>query len=288
MKGFKKLALASAICSAPIAATAMEAIEDEALSEVTGQDGITITASVNLQNMDVAIEDDDGVLVSTGNITNVAYTNSGVLLLNNLDVSTSATILIDSGGSVGDSTGNGMLNVFIETTANTVMGIDSIQVADSDGAGNHGAGANVITFASGTTVTVSSGMTVDVELGNEENNFATINGFIGTVAIGSYNATTGNGDGTDDLTIVDGGNGLNNLTGGSIFIDYIQITGIDLVNAHANVVAGGLTINTGTGLTNVGLTMLDVKLGTATSADLGDIYVSGLNMSNNTITISGH
>lgn len=290
MKSFKKLALASAICSAPVAATAMEAIEDEALSEVTGQDGITITAQITLTDMDVAIEDDDGILTGgnafSGGITNVAYTNAGVLLLNNLDVSTAMTVQIDSGGDAGTGAAgtNGMLNVFINTTASTVMGIDSVQVTDSNAQGTHNlAGASdVISFAAGTTVTIASGMTVDVELGNEENNFATINGNIGTVAIGAYDTATNNGDGTDDLTIRDA-SGV-----GNIYIDYMQITGITLVNTTANVTADGMVINTGHGLTNVGMTMLDVKLGEAGDADIGDIYVSGLNMSGNTITISGH
>ena len=40
---FKKLALASAIATLPVGAFALDEINDDALSEVSGQDGITMT-----------------------------------------------------------------------------------------------------------------------------------------------------------------------------------------------------------------------------------------------------
>lgn len=43
--GFKKLAIAAAIAAAPMSALALEPMQDEALSGVTGQDGLTITLS---------------------------------------------------------------------------------------------------------------------------------------------------------------------------------------------------------------------------------------------------
>lgn len=270
MKGFKKLALASAICSAPMAASALEAIEDEALSEVTGQDGITITASASLNNMNIRIEDDDGVGAPGGGGS--AYSNAGVLMINNMSVSGNMIVNIDSGGSTASNTGNGMLNVLIRTTSATDIILDEIQVADSNGNGDWGTGADVVTFAAATTISIASGMLVDVELGSEEHNFATINGNIGTVSIGTDDTATA-------MTIAD-------ANGSNITMNYVEVGGINMVDATANVVGAGLQINTGTGLTAVTLYARDVTLGTQPA--LGDVYVSGLNLSNNTITISGH
>ena len=42
MKSLKKIALATAVASAPFAVNALEALDDEFLGDVTGQEGITI------------------------------------------------------------------------------------------------------------------------------------------------------------------------------------------------------------------------------------------------------
>ncbi len=62
---FKKLALAAAVAVAPMSALALEPMQDEALSGVTGQDGISIGLNLDA-TLNVGIEDTDGFAGNTG------------------------------------------------------------------------------------------------------------------------------------------------------------------------------------------------------------------------------
>jgi len=78
MNSLKKLALATAIASAPFAANALEALDDEFLGEVTGQEGITIEADTmqTIEEFQYVDGDGDG---STGagkiKLTNISIGN---------------------------------------------------------------------------------------------------------------------------------------------------------------------------------------------------------------------
>lgn len=57
---FKKLALASAIAALPMTAMAVDVLDDNAMSGVTGQDGIRVTMDLNLST-NVLVHDVDGI-----------------------------------------------------------------------------------------------------------------------------------------------------------------------------------------------------------------------------------
>ena len=104
MKGFKKLALVTAVAALPMSGFAMEALDDATLSDVTGQTGIQIGLSLT-QTMDVLIDDTDGLDVGTGPAT---HTVSGGILIQNMGITGTATVEIDAGG---ESTVDGVLVV---------------------------------------------------------------------------------------------------------------------------------------------------------------------------------
>lgn len=288
MKVIKKAALAAAIVATPVAGFAMEAMDDSALSGVTGQDGITITADTSVTGLDVYIMDDDGVALRTdgGGVTinpgSAVFNNAGALIINDLSLTSSATVIdIDMGGDVGDGTGNGQLNVYIDMQGSTELIIGSIQVADATAATNDNTGVNIAgaeTFVqfnggAGVTITIGSGVLVDVELGTEENNFATINGSIGLISIGTA------GTGTPGVEVFDASSGA------SLSMESITITNVNMVDTTANIVAAGLEINTGTGMSGMTVTITDLAMGSGT---IGDVYLTGLDLSNTSIAIAGH
>ena len=113
MKGFKKLALVSAIAALPVSGFAMEAMDDSSLSAVTGQDGISISLGTEIA-ADIIIHDTDGY---TGN---ASYANAGAMILDGFALTfalpgDTITIGIDAGSqAVNDA----VLNINVSTPAN--------------------------------------------------------------------------------------------------------------------------------------------------------------------------
>lgn len=277
MKGFKKLILTSAILAATSSAMAMQAMDDESLSATTGQDGLTVTLDTNITTS-IKWIDRDGTAAA-------GFTNAGGLIINNVGIASNGIVIdIDAGGNAGTAAGTeGMLNIGITNTNAIVINLGSttIQVADAN---NTAVGAtvasrsatgsvvnnDVIRFGAGSTLTIAAAAPgtrlLDIDLGSEADNFVTLNGNLGTVTLTA-------------LAIVDASSNQ------TIGIGTLQLDNLTLTNASVNVVAGGLQINTGTGLNNVNVGMEDVTLGGTPS--MGDVYLTGLNIANNTITVAG-
>lgn len=263
MKSLKKLALVSAMIAASSSAFAMEALDEEAMAAATGQDGLRITLDTNLSGMNIKWIDRDGTGVA-------GYGNAGAVTIGPVGISTTGmTIDIDAGGSVGDTTGDGLLAIGISApnAINVNLNNTAIAVADATASGStSGTATTVIQFDATAALTIGAGLTMDIELGNEVNDFVTINANLGTVTL------TG-------LSIVDGSSSE------SIGIATMTLSGLTIVDQTINIEATGLVINTGTGLTSVGLALEGLTLGSTPS--IGDVYVTGLNLSNNTITVAG-
>jgi len=113
MKSLKKLALATAIASAPFAANALEALDDEFLGDVTGQEGITIDREYmnTIEEFQYVDADGDGsgvagkVAVKDIKIGNWAAANLGTVN------ATSTFVLgqvLETGQTI-DATANGVL-----------------------------------------------------------------------------------------------------------------------------------------------------------------------------------
>ncbi len=268
MKSLKKLALVSAMIAASSSAFAMEAMDEEALAAATGQDGLRITLDTNLSGMNIKWIDRDGTGVA-------GYGNAGAVTIGPVGVSTTGMVIdIDAGGSAGDASGDGLLAIGISApnAINVNLNNTTIAVADATPAGStSGAGTTVIQFDATAALTIGAGLTMDIELGNEVNDFLTVNANLGTVTL------TG-------LSIVDGSSSE------SISIGTMTLSGLTIVDQTINIESQGLVINTGTGLTAVGLGLERLALGDATAVGngfIGDVYITGLNLANNTITVSG-
>lgn len=272
MKGFKKLILTSAILAASSSALAMQAMDDESLSSTTGQDGLTITLNSNTTDLKITYVDRDGV-------TGTAYNNAGAVVIGDtaantgVDISANGlTIDVDAGGDAGDTTGAGMLQIHIGTSAATVIGLQNVKisVADADNTGGSATGArsDIISFDSTAQLTIAANANLmNIQLGNEDQG-----------SMVHMDANLGN------VTLT--GLAINDVnSGGSIAIGTLSVQNLHLIN-DIDVVAGGLQIATaGTTIGEVGLEQ--VRLGDNTQAAIGDIYISNLNPVT-TITITGH
>jgi hypothetical protein len=280
MKGLKKLVLASAIIAASSSAFAMQAMDEESMSAATGQDGLTISLNSTLTGLGITYVDRGGLTSVLPPYTG-AYGNDGAIVISPLGITADLSVDIDAGGSVGDGTGNGMLQVKVGTGLAGVQ-VDlsgtKISVADFDSTSHSSTGAGVatasdiITFGAGASLNIAATANLaTIQLGHEDVGGAMIkmNANLGTVTL------TG-------LSINDTG-GLAN--GGSIVLDTITVNNLNAA-AAIDVVAGGLQINTAG--TTIGEVALEgVHLGTAASASIGDVYITNLNPST-LITVTGH
>lgn len=285
MQGFKKLALATAILAASSSALAMQAMDDESLSSTTGQDGLTVVLDTNVTTS-IKWVDRDGTGVA-------GFTNAGAVVISNVGISsTGLQIDIDAGGNAGTGAGtNGLLNIGISNPNGITIDLSSTTLAVADAVNvpsggwttetlaqrsTTGAATNFITFSAGSALTIAGapGRLIDIQLGSEPGDFMTLNGNLGSITLTGMN-----------IIDADGG------TGGDISIGTLTLANIDLVNSTVNVDAGGLVINTGTGLTAVEVGIERLALGDETAVGngfVGDVYLSGLNVSNNTIRVHGH
>jgi hypothetical protein len=295
MKGLKKLVLASAIIAASSSALAMQAMDDQSMSDTTGQDGLTVNLSTNMTGLTIKWIDRDGITADP------AYTHAGGVVISPIGiVSPHTTITIDAGGTAGDTTGNGQLRIGVTMGAagnaadNTIVNLNNATISVGDAydkvagvppslatdptAANVGTTSDIIKFDATAQLTIAAGGTADIRLGSRTATYvAATDTFTGdhlitlNTSIPSLSLT--------GMAIVD------NVGGGQITIGTLVVNNI-VAKAGIDAVPNGLRIDTtGTTLGDVGLEQ--VRLGTAASAPIGDIYVSGLT-ANNVITITGH
>jgi hypothetical protein len=238
MKGFKKLALVSAIAAMPMSGFAMEAMDDSSLSAVTGQDGISITLGTNI-SADIIIHDKDGY--GAGN-----YAGAGAIVLSGFGLNLAGgnvVVEIDAGAQAA---GDAVLNINVATPANMVLSLGDLQVAASNGAsgtgnwGIDGAATTVATLGDLTSATITGGISLANFALNDANSGGAISmtnlsifdngGTDLTVAAGVDATATGLvidvttfGSGTGaDLRITD------LVLGGGAAIGDVEITGLDL------------------------------------------------------------
>lgn len=271
MKGFQKLVLATAILAASSGAFAMEAMDEESMSATTGQDGLTITMDTTLTDLAIKYIDRDGVAGSTD------YTNAGAIVIgdavNGINVSaTGLTIDIDAGGSTVAGTDNGMLQIKVGTSVDTIIGLQSVDIsvaeATATGSALVGTTTPIISFDATAQLTIAATPNLmTIQLGNEDQGaMIKLNANLGNVSLTGMSINDAN-------------------SGGSIAIGTLSLASLNVV-ASVDVVAGGLQINTaGTTIGEVGIENL--RLGDATQPIVGDIYLSNLNPST-TMTIRGH
>lgn len=270
MKAFRKLALVSAIATLPATGFAMQAMDDAALSGVTGQDGIAISLNLNAQ-LNVGIEDTTGF---TG------ATDPGLLLLVGHSIAGDITLNIDSGSRTVGGNAEGVLRVGVDIQNLNISTGDIHVMPGTDGTdlavGMTNLGTQVT--ASATSTPVLESMTIgidsfnmDIELGAGATDFLNITaGNIGTLSISDFK--------------------LNDLGGGgAIGIEQISINGIDLTGTKGSLTANGLSLTLGASMNNIDIAMDRVSLNAneATPSYLGNVYISGLNLGSTVVSING-
>jgi len=257
----KKLALAVAIAAVPVAGFSVEAMDDEMLAGVTGQDGISLSLGLDVTT-NVLVEDDNGV---TGSAT---YNSAGGILITGAGLNTGAGTLdvdIDAGGDAGNT--DAQLQVSVSIPANTVLITGAIGVVNTDGA--FATESAVQSILSTTTITLTNGLTMDIELGAEETAFIDLSSAnIGTITMGAGSLV----DASSNASIAWAGQ---------------TISGVDATGTQINVVNAGLEIDlTGSSLSNITIEITDLQFGTQPA--IGDVQISGLDLTGSTITIAGH
>lgn len=297
MKNFTRLMLASAIAMSS-SAFAMEAMEDEALAEMTGQDGVTINitppaAGISMSNI---IHDSNGVAgaVSAGAIVlgvgNQLVPPAG-MVLTSIDTPGVTTIdmVIDATGDIDSVTAGNQaaLNIGITIPSGTIINTGTLSAAKSNGGG--------------VAITDQTGIIMD-------NASITLGATTLVMTLGSEVATTGqmmnlNTTMTGGLDIANFA--LKDANGGGTGGSAIRATNIAMDDAGAgtnlaivakvDVVPTGLQLTTtqigvaGTGAgTGFDMSMTGVKLGDTTAIAIGTVDVIGLNMNGTLIKIAGH
>jgi len=288
MKTFSRLILASAIATTS-SAIAMEAMEDEALAETTGQDGVTINitppaAGIAMSNV---IHDSNGF---TG------ATSAGAIVIGNplaaaghtvtsIDTPGVTTIdmVIDATGDIDSVTAGNQaaLNIAITIPTGTIINTGTISAAKSNGGG--------------VAVTDQTGVIMD-------NTAITLGATTLVMTLGNEVATTGqmmrlNTTMTGGLDMANfalrdangGGTGGSAIRATNIAIDNSGVSTDLTIDAKVDVVPTGLQINLvtmGTGGTDMSISAL--KLGDTTAVAIGTVDVIGLNMNGTLIKIAGH
>ena len=274
---FKKLALAAAVAALPATGFSMEAMEDSALSNVTGQDGLTIGLNLPNLTLDVNVHDNDGLAGISG--------DAGAIMIDDMIINTGG----DSIDVVVDADGNGgapVLNVGVTIPGGTTISTGDISVGSSAGMGNAmTAQSDVILDYMDITLGAT---TLNIQLGNEVQTVTGVGGGTVTQMI-ALNSTITGGINITNFSL----NDATATTGGSLSATNVAVTGTaeggDITTAIGVNLdnTDGLVIGIGT-LGTAGLTveMTDVALGTA--APIGDVEIVGLNLNGSTITVAGH
>lgn len=272
MKEFKKLALAAAVASLPVSGFAMEAMDDAALSGVTGQDGITIALGNDIA-ANIIIHDTDG-------FTGAA--NSGAIMLTGFQQNLNGGDIVIDIDAGNDGTLGTALNVGITLPASMTLVLGDLQVADSNRTNGATGGSWGTTGAAVTVMelgTLSLGSTsLNLQLGHE---------YQGSMI--AMDTIIGNGIVLNNFAINDASVG-----GGQIYVEELSLVdngGTDLtVDQTIDVDADGLVINVvqlGDATNGADLRLAGVRLGDNTQASIGDIEITGLKL-DGIVTIRGH
>lgn len=275
---FKKLALAAAVAAAPMSALALEPMQDAALSDVTGQDGISISLNTDLV-ANLIIHDTDGF---TGN------TNAGALVLNGFGIDTQGgniTLAIDAGDTAATGTAP-VLNVAVGIPNNTIVSLGSLDVANSNRDNASGWGVDTTAQVTGVldlgTVTLGS-TNMNIQLGNEpQGNMIVLDTTItGGITLNNFainDADSGGSIAMGSLAVLDTGAGT----------DLTVDVGIDATATGLAVTVNQLGAGTGTTANNgIDVRITDLRLGGTAAPIMGDIELVDLNMNGTTITIAG-
>ena len=286
---FKKLALADAVAALPATGFSMEAMEDSALSGVTGQDGISIGLNTEL-SAELRIHDADGFTDPAGVATN-DRTDSAALIFQDFAITAigGGAAQIDLEIDAGTDAGNDpTLNINVDLANGIDVNMGDLDVADS---GRTTASAISAGWTVGTTtgtggnrvdsvislgsLTLGAGTSLNIQLGNEAQGDmiaidTTISNGISISGFAINDANSGGGL-TQDVSIVDnGGTDLTVSTGINVDADSLNIGLSGIGNG------GGMDVR-----------LANFNIGDGTGGNVGDIELVGLQLTGS-LEISGH
>lgn len=259
---FNKLALAAAVAAAPATGMAMEPMNDQAMSGVTGQDGINLSLESDI-SASVKVHDTDGY-------TSATTPAPGAIVVSGFDLSRqNAGDSIDIGIDADGGGGSAYMNIEVSMPATTIT-LGQVDVAASgrtSGGGSWTTSGTVTDVMNLGTMNLSAN-TLNIQLGNEPQGAmidlnTTLTGGLSITGF-SINDSDSGGSMSTDLQVVD--NGGTDLT----------------VDTQIDIASGGLQI----GLSNLGGGSMDVRManlnfGDGTQPDIGDVEVIGLSLSGN-------
>lgn len=278
---FKKLVLATAIAALPVAGFSVEILDDESMSGVTGQDGISVAIAPGAGGIsgDIILHDNDGLTGTSQLLHNFA----GAIVIEGFNLTTTGIdITVDAGDSVqnGGTAATPVLHIGVSLDAGTTLATGDISVANSerDDAGwDFEAGTKTVALLDSIAISMPGGVDLTMQLGNEPQGHM-------------IELTTAFGGG---LTLaglaINDANSLGALGAVSVHISDAGVANADLgvdigIDADATgLVVDMVTLGAGAG---IDIEVTDAYLGSATP--IGDVFVKGLNMDGTTITISGH
>jgi hypothetical protein len=263
MKGFKKLALVTAVAALPMAGFAMEALDDATLSGVTGQDGLSLTIDMPAASLDIYIHDNDGYDV--GGL-------AGAIVIEGMSLTTGTggiAVNIDADGGAGTP----FLNVGVVIADGTVINTGNISVAESNGIGN-ALGVQSGVILDSMTITLGQ-VDMNIQLGAEPQG-----------AMIAVNTVITNGIDITNFALRDGSSG-EAIAVAQFLITDAGGTDLTVADVTVDVEAAGLVIsmNDVGSVSGVSLQMIGVQLGSAPV--IGDIEIIGLQLSGTTITVAG-
>jgi hypothetical protein len=293
---FKKLALAAAVAVAPMSALALEPMQDDALSAVTGQDGISIgiTTPAAGISMDVLVHDMDGVGTAGTPVAGLSG-DAGVIYIDNMKIDTaggSIDVVIDSDGNT-TATGDAVLNIAVGLPSNMVISTGDISVAATDGIGGTAEAAGAVLLNSMDITLGATNLNIQLGADPQGSMIAMDTTISGGITIGAIGTAVGD-FALNDTTGFAAGSGA----AGSITADQVVVSGADggaAANADMDVVMGidvdgtdGLIINVSSlgSATGLDIAMTDFKLGGANA--IGDVEILGLNLNGTQISVNGH
>lgn len=266
--------LAASVLS--LQAHALESIADEALSESVGQDGITISTSVDWLSQSVKITDLNGVPATLA----AGHANAGTLAFNGwgmqgcIDAACNTTtnptfnVLIDAAGAATPT---------LQVSINWDVAITKIRFLLDNISLQNGLGGNnveVVDFAQGyvDVIRPAGSPALNIQLGNEPGgNMMTLASFnVGMLDFGQVLLR----DKSDTLV-----NDRNIRFG-------FTLTGLDLSNITVNVIPAGLVIGRSGVWAGLGLTMTDIIAGN-TATTMGSVGLNNITLTNLSVRISG-
>ncbi|MDO8329606.1 MAG: hypothetical protein Q7T36_03965 [Fluviicoccus sp.] len=293
MKCFNLILLASLI-GASSTAFALESMEDAALSEATGQDGITISItppvagivfSTIIHDTDPAV---DGAIIMGNPLSAAGHTATSITT----PVGQSINMLIDATGDVdaGTAGNQASLQVNVVIPTGTIIHTGSISAAQSNGAG---VAVTNQTAAIMDDLTITLGATtLAMTLGNEVATTGQMMRLTSTMTGGLSLANFA-------LRDANGGNGSAASGGSAIRATSINMNdtgaGANLaIDARIDVVPTGLQVNVvqlGTLAGGADVLITGLRFGSTSAVDnvaIGNVDIVGLNLAGTLVKIAGH